>query len=325
MFENKEKPKITHKILKEEPGIVPEITNSFKEKLERDIPQMRRDLDTMAAQYSFMRDHYPEVFDNMTKKNPDLNGALDKAAFALNILGDHNFFLSNSAVREAIQNYNLGAHVINKVLATFFREEQESAEQKRVSAIHGELEVNENDFTAAEKKELRIFVKEMWDSLFPPSYTDRFVKWAADQSDLEGYQKILLAPANGIEGAVLGLVKLTEAKTYRDLSDGLKHAQGMSYKEWCDAFNALKFTYENVDTSDKIAPVISIICGISFLFGGIKTISGLSKLKSFTKLQPILAGTLLPARAATFYGNRAGKLIPAMTAFGVSLKYLPEN
>ncbi len=234
--------------------------------------------------------------------------------------------LSNEQLIQALNEYNLYAYQINSLLRRINQERKEGSENALISAAHGELPFNEAEFTDAQKKELRAFAQELWKELFPESGVDQFTKWASGQENLEGYQKILLAPANGIESAVAGFINLFNPKTYKELASSVESLSGLSYKDWCDLCRGLKFTYEQLPMTDKVAPVLSLICAIAFLMGGSGKIVEMAKKMGYsTKTVGAIRGAF-GARTFTHVLEPVGKAVPLGAMLGITLPYIkPEN
>lgn len=136
----------------------------------------------------------------------------------------------------------------------------------------------------------------------------------------------MLAPANGIEGVVVSFINMLDAQTYEDLYEGIETMAGMDYKDWCAAWHTLKFTYENMSTSDKIAPIISLLTGVVFLVGGTaKLFEIMNKLKypakTKTLVKNIIEGAVI-ARSGARPLKPLGEVLPVATIVGITLKYI---
>lgn len=286
------------------------------------LPAARKDLATLSEKLDQLRKNYPDEFQNIQRKHPSLSIALGEAQRTADFLNSDNKDLSDEDILKSIDAYNEYAKTMNQILRLMRNESAEAHEREIVAAANGELEFDENSLTPEQQAELRNLAMDLWEELFPPSYTDKFVKWTNGQKQLEGYQKILLAPANGIESVVGSVVSLLHPKTYTDLALAIQTTAGMSYKDWCATWKSLKFLYERLPMEDKIAPVLSLICGIAFLFGGAtKILQYLDKAKYSSKLKNVVKAALV-ARTVTHRFGEPARVLPLATIAGVSLKYI---
>ncbi|MBI2638548.1 hypothetical protein HYW83_03090 [Candidatus Peregrinibacteria bacterium] len=107
-----------------------------------------------------------------------------------------------------------------------------------------------------------------------------------------------------------------------DLARAIQTTAGMSYKDWCSTWKSLKFLYERLPMEDKVAPVLSLICGVAFLFGGAtKILQYLDKAKYSSKIKNVVKGALV-VRTVTHRFGETAKVLPLATITGLSLKYV---
>lgn len=66
--------------------------------------------------------------------------------------------------------------MVNQTLRLLRNESAEAQEREITAAANGELEFNETDLTPEQQVELKNLAMDLWEELFPPSYTDKFVK-----------------------------------------------------------------------------------------------------------------------------------------------------
>ena len=311
---------------KQLPVVSPEVRKHIAEKL----PEIREDITRLNKAFDALNENYPEILDGLVLKHPELT----KARLALNTclygLSYNQSNLTDQEILRYIDVYNRSASIINKIFLATKKEHAEKDQQLLAQALRGEIPFDENMLTPAEKQQLRQFAQDAWKEIFPDTHVDKLAKWvskqAFDQNELVGLQKIMLAPANGIEGAVVSFINLFHAKTYQDLSASINIMADMDVKDWCSSWQTLKFTYENLPTADKLAPVISVLTGMVFLFGGAsKLFEILDKLNYPAKTKVLLKG-LLKGVIATRTGIRPvsslGKVLPVATVVGVTLKYI---
>ena len=210
-FDESLKPETTEK-----PKELPQLSAEQIRAIQSRLPEVRQDITRLLGHFDDLRTNYPDEFAEVNRKHPKLATGVEGVRGLFDFLGEHNKGLSNEQLVQAMNEYNLYAHEINSVLQQIDREGKEGRESTLVQATHGELPFNEADFAPAQKEELRAFAQELWKELFPESGVDQFTKWATDQR-FRGYQN-LLAPANGIESAVMGFIALFEPKPTKELA-----------------------------------------------------------------------------------------------------------
>lgn len=311
----------------DKPLRVPTLTLEEKQKIIRLLPEVRQDLSDFKKNLAIVRKDHPEIWGEIKPRSQFMEYQLNAMNTIVDQLSSENKALRDSDLIQGVNEFNFIAREINNTIASVDRMTKENREKTMTAALRGELPFDENKLTAEEKKELQIFAQNLWNELFPNSNVDKFVLWATGRrptEDPEDYEKILLAPANGIEAAVAGMIELFNPQTYKDIYSMVKTTTGMSYNEWCASVKALKFSYEQLSTSSKIAPLLSFLCSFLFLFGGFKALTSLSKfsqLKCGTKVKAMLEA-FLATRAITHYGAEIGKTLPFSNMFGLSLRYI---
>ncbi|MFA6024103.1 MAG: hypothetical protein WC777_02720 [Candidatus Gracilibacteria bacterium] len=191
---------------------------------------------------------------------------------------------------ERVQKHELG--VLSSGLLAEILENEEEVEAV-MSAGKTAAEKIEEQFTEEQKEEIRAFAELLWHELFPETHVDRFTKWATGQKDLENYQEIILAPANGIEGVLSGVWDLAAhpIQSYEDMREAVQLVSGMSYEDFCSCVKVLKFMYREMDKKELVAPSISFIAGTLFIFGGA------------AKVSKLLGGRQLPAALVDLTGS----------------------
>jgi len=310
---------------KDKPKELPQLSLEELRAIQARLPEVRKDITRLLGHFDELRTNYPDEFAEVNRKHPNLATNVEATRGLFDYLGAHNEELPNEQLSQALNEYNLYAHQINSLLRRIEQERKEGRENTLVSAAHGELPFNETEFTDSVKQELRAFAQELWKELFPESGVDKFTNWATDQKDLEGYQKVLLAPANGIESAVMGFIALFEPKTYKELAASVESLSGLNYKDWCDLWRGLKFTYEQLPTTDKIAPVLSLICAIAFLMGGSGKIVQMAKKMGYsTKTVGAIQG-VFGARTFAHVLEPVGKAVPLGAMLGITLPYIKSG
>jgi hypothetical protein len=290
------KPKLENeKNLKEPP------TLSF-EKIQLNFLKAKQDANRLLKHFDNLMKNYPEVFTKLNHKYPNLEKHLTILKRFFDNFEKHN---DERLIMHELNTYNLYANKVNFLLNQINQEEKEYYEKTLTSAVYGEMPFNEIELTETEKRELHNFAEELWKEFFPESWINKSVetekrelhnfaeelwkeffpeswinksvKRATGQKELEWYQKFFLFPANGIESVVIGFINLFKPKTYKELIASIETISGLSYKDWCDLWRGLKFTYEKLSNTDKIAPVLSFIYAVVFLAGIPAQISKIAK------------------------------------------------
>ena len=287
------------------------------------IPEAREEIDRLIHYYNLLKTNYPQEFQNVEKNHPHLAKNIELAGKAIGFLGASNKSIDDNQLIDAVTHYNTVAQAINGTLSQLEEQEEEFEEDEFIQSALGKLPADEKKFTEEQKREIQRFAQDLMAELFPDSYSDKLVKWATDQKKLDGYQKILLAPANGIEGAVTGFIDLFNIKTYQELGSTLKTTFGMSYEDWCKMWKTIKFTYENLPMTDQIAPILSLLVAVTTLVGGSSRMIGLAKKLGYSsKLVTLAIETPFILRTATHVANPVGKATPISVMMGIVLPHL---
>lgn len=207
---------------------------------------------------------YPDELHNINKKHPSFFNNINQLSELLQILSKDNKSITKEQQSKAVEDYNSYAYQINNTLNKIKTEKKEFEENKINDAVNWELEfdeIKEEMYTEEQKEELKQFTKDLWEEFFPESNVDKFVKWTNNQDELEDYQKILIAPANWIENIIVWVASLFEMDTW----DNIWTLTDLEYEDWCDLWKTLSYSYENLSSTDKVAPIISLIFSIWFL------------------------------------------------------------
>lgn len=286
------------------------------------LPGARQHVGQILGQFHTLEQQYPEVFQNLSEKHPDFADRLSEAQSLLGYLDTHND-LTDQEILSLMDQYNEIAYGINRIVKTLHLETQEDRERMIQLAARGELPFDESRLTPAQKQELRRFSQDLFSELFPSSATDQLVTWTTGQKTLEGYQKVLLAPANGIEWVVKGFVDLLQPQTYRNFVSSIQALCGMSYEDWCSAWQTVRFAWEHLPATDKAAPIISLISSAAFLMGGVSNLTALAKAKGYSETTLNLMRGIAGTRSATFIMDPVAKVLPLSVMAGITLKYFP--
>ncbi len=126
------------------------------------------------------------------------------------------------------------------------------------------------------------------------SFVEFLVKDKTGQKNLEGYQKILIAPGNAIEGVVRFGISLFNKKTYADLLTSLKMIQDPKQREILGEI--IKKGWQNCTTAEKTAFIVEIAYSALFVY------KGLDKL---TKVLPAAKAAVLMDKLKRIRGFRS--------------------
>lgn len=307
-----------------------ESTPAIKQKIHLSIEAASRLLFHLKS----IEKNHPDVFKTIAGKYPSLGKNIEKIQGLTNMMQNKEGGINQKNLQECIENYNSLASMTNALLTRIKGDEQKKNEMQLVEMANGEIAFDETSVTPTEKQEMQRVAKEMYDMLFPESYTDRFVRWQTGETGkLTGANRIAAAPMNGIESAIKGVASIIDPETYTAAYEGIKAARSMSMEDFDGIIRAMKFTYENMSGTDKVAATIAFMTSFIMVFGGIskvkKSIDGIqmsSRIRNILNLGKmgrtgkigtvILSGEIRSAVAIAKYGP-----IAALT--GIALPYIP--
>lgn len=292
------------------------LTDAQMKLVHEQLPSMRASVEKVHEELHILEQNHPEVFERLQKKHPDFFVKL-KGAQAL-VDGIHG--LSDEEVEQQIVAYNASAKIINNFLTSFAHEEQERVERTAFAAARGELESGKlYDISPDEQRQMKQMAHDIWNELFPETYTDKYVRWVLDEKgELPAAAKIAAAPMNGIEGIARGVVGFFTPQTYVDMYHSVKTMSGMSAEDWGSLWKTAKFTYDNLSTTDKVAPVISFLTSLVFLTGSTAKIAEMAQKLGYSP-RLIRAGLSLGGTASDL--SKLDVMLPAATLVGVVLPY----
>lgn len=271
---------------------------------------------------------YPEEAEELRKKHPELMTNMSLLSAALIAVNDGlGEKIKNYDYEKAIKTYNGLATKINETFKNIQSEIQgtepkqtSSDEKEKLSKMmKGEIEFDEKSLTPEQKKELKKFADDIYDMLFPESYTDKFVKWSTGQKGkLGNIDRIAAAPMNGIESAVKGIISLLNPETYYEMYKSVRVMAGMSYEDWSALLQSVKIAYKQSSSTDKITPVISFLASLAMLGGGLSKLGKVAETMGYSKkiLVPIDA-LIMSKRLA-----HMGKFIHIGEIIGETLPYM---
>ncbi|MFT7183737.1 MAG: hypothetical protein ACI9QC_000059 [Oceanicoccus sp.] len=269
-------------------SIVPKGLALLSAGLERSEEVLRKTRKWIERLLAVFRGDMPEEVSTLHDSLLEKSSGLDEMIGGLGaLLKGEKIDSPNVDNENLLDQYNIRVRDFNEGLGAAQSNELETLQHGLLSEVlEGENEelvelgkkageVIEDMFTEEQKIEIREFADLIWEELFPESNVDKFAKWASGQTDLENYQEILLAPANGIEGVFSGVWDLVSSpiESYEDMVGAVDTLSGMSYADFCSCVKVMKFLYKNMDKDELVAPSISFIVGSLFIFGGASKVS----------------------------------------------------
>ncbi len=309
-----------------------EITPAQRAALEHHLPELKRDFADFKKNFkNFENDH--QEFWKKHANNAKIAGLMATIDSLLDQIDKNKNTVKDAYILQAIDEYNLHIQTLNRLIIQVDSDILEKTDKTLGAAMRGELPLEATPFTEADKKELREFMNALWEELFPQSNVEKFLLSATGRTksvQIDTYERYLIAPAEGIEAAVVGLLNLINPKSYRDFDDAVNRSYGMNYNQICAVLRSLKFVHSQMDTSREITAVISLLYSIIFLFGGTKILKASKVLNSASNLSvgpkvKAFIDTVIFARTATYQGGHIAKLLPVGAMIGLSLKTLQIN
>ena len=288
---------------------------------EDQITKIRKDAQKLESFKNSLYQNSPDELHNINKKYPTFFNKVNQVWDLLNIISEDNKSISDEDLKKNIEQYNSYAYEINIILNKIKVEKKEWEEKFINQAVNWEWEfdwIKENMYTKEDQEELKQFSKDLWEEFFPESNIDKFVRWVNNQEELEDYQKILLAPANWIENVIMWLASLVDVQT----QDNIAALSDLDYEDWSDLWKTLSYSYENLDTTDKITPLISFLFSIWFLIWWFSKIGQLAeKLNLSSKLVKTIKYSTTAANIQLSV-NSWTKVALIWTMAGITLPYI---
>ena len=288
---------------------------------EDQITKIRKDAQKLESFKNSLYQNSPDELHNINKKYPTFFNKVNQIWDLLNIISEDNKSISDEDLKKNIEQYNSYAYEINIILNKIKVEKKEWEEKFINQAVNWEWEfdwIKENMYTKEDQEELKQFSKDLWEEFFPESNIDKFVRWVNNQEELEDYQKILLAPANWIENVIMWLASLVDVQT----QDNIAALSDLDYEDWSDLWKTLSYSYENLDTTDKITPLISFLFSIWFLIWWFSKIGQLAeKLNLSSKLVKTIKYSTTAANIQLSV-NSWTKVALIWTMAGITLPYI---
>ncbi|MCX6734120.1 MAG: DUF1615 family protein [Candidatus Peregrinibacteria bacterium] len=298
------------------------------------LRKIRIELDDAAVAVKELMYHYhelerlhPEVIQSIQVKHPGFILSINRANNALKMAETHYGKLDGKALESVIEDYNQLARSVNFVVKKLGMEEKEEREMAMVNVKFGEVEIDEKELSPKEKEEVRRFAKDVYRSMFPESYTDKFVKWQTGQvGEMSDAEKLAAAPMNGIESVAKGVGNLVihPVDTIGGVGKGIWKVGELMLSETDRKaiINSGKLIWENTSTTDKIAPVVSFLAGAAMMAGGLSKLGQLAKSLGYSERVTILVGG-----GSRLFGNVAklGKPLMLGAMAGLVLPYIDHK
>jgi hypothetical protein len=303
---------------------VPEIDESERQELVIRFEQARIDFANAERNLEQLRTNFPDEFAQLEDLLPGFNNNLDEVRQVVN---SNLSTMSNDELINKIRTYNFFAQRFNALLGRLNNTPDQDPSHTVVELLdESNYRLIVETMTNEQKAELEEFVNQVMADVFPETYVAQFTRTASgalsgnydettgEYAPLEGYQNVLIAPANGIERVITGILNLANPETYRNLYNSASTVYNMTYSDFVNLWEVIKFSWENTSTVDKTAKLISIVSAVLFLGGLVGSISIPARLK------PVLDGVITLSINANLMRS-----IPAASLAGLSLNYIPTN
>ncbi|MDD2486741.1 MAG: hypothetical protein PHS92_00005 [Candidatus Gracilibacteria bacterium] len=174
-----------------------------------------------------------------------------------------------------------------------------------------------------EEKEINEFTKQMWQELFPETSVSKFVKKNSNKTELEDYQKILIAPGEGIEIALRGLASIINPETYKEFGSALTTINQIDKNDMRDMTRFLKQSFIELSNTDKVHHALVLLASILFIFGGYSKISSMiNGFKGSARVKNIMQSMITLKNA--HYTSNGATMLPIFAVSGMHLRYINE-
>lgn len=294
---------------------VPYVPNELKEQFFDQLPKIRRDVSQIKKHFEIFKISNPDLYDRIAKKHSAFFQHLESILLISGAIED----LSAQKLRDLIDYYNSHAHAVNTLLGKIALEDQQEQELLFMQESSAK-DLIERQLSMEEKRQLKQLAMDVWDELFPKTYTDKFVLYMLGKKGgrVTGASKIAAAPMNGIEGTLRGIVGLFNPQTYVQVAKSISVITKMSMKDWGNIYLGAKKIYENISTEDKIAPIISLITSLVFLVGGTTKLSEIAKKMGYSQRIIKTALALRTIGKITSFS----RVLPTAAITGIVLPYI---
>ena len=246
---------------------VPQLSEQQRKTLIKNMPVYYEDFKAFRNAYLGLAQTRPEVFRVIQFRIPRIQEKLDILNSILK--EDRLSTMKEQELVDMVNSYNDIAKIINITIVNGLNEEDEKRFNERIARL-----------SIQEREDARIFAEILWNELFPESSVSKTVRYYTGQEKLDDIQKVLIAPANGIEGAISAFISLFNLSTYQEFGITVRALSGMSSDEWMKAVTGLKQLYSKMSGADQASIAIIFISWVVTLFGGISKMLALTKIAS---------------------------------------------
>lgn len=281
--------------LKIDPANKQKLWEAIEEQVDIEVGTMRNDLNRMAESHigdlmSELANKQVQVATMIQAMNTNLGAQLQEALDWGVITDDEVDELAanaemllpievrglTKAEREALgkQESDLSrmiAEAPNALVRTFSKEGRQETREFYMGPE--DLEIPEED------------VKAIREALLPETNIDKTVKLLTGQKELEGYQKVLLTPANAIEGVAKGFLNMPETlATLKKMGEDMMHDESLA-KMGIDAQIVLRVIDQYFSAAEKVAFVGQFLAEGAI---GVGVASMAAKLEKFPQVARIM-------------------------------------
>lgn len=278
----------------------------------------RNEAERALRQLDVLRRDYPDFFKRLNEKYPKIGDTI----FKIETLGRTSIMINDPNKTAAlIRDYQFLSGELNHALNRTNQgmAEEQSNRYAQAGSID-DFELNPEEFTEADKQEIKALAEELWKEMFPTTYVDKFAMWMTDMDHIDQKNKWALAPANGVEMSIRSMIGLLNPETYREMVSTVGYLKDMSYEDWKDAMEMLSLAYSELSSEDKLSAVITVLSGIIFFCGGMAGVmSKINKLSCADKLKKVLYTSEMLYTASR--SSQAMKPLPAMVLGKVTIDF----
>jgi hypothetical protein len=173
-----------------------------------------------------------------------------------------------------------------RAILTLVRTWKNGITDQDVAIMNGALlTLQQSESIESVRKELLLASKEIYQVIFPETWTEKLVKFYTEQSKLDWYQQILIAPAKWIERWVWWLISFLNPKTYDELKAATRYMSGISFAEMCKILELMQLQFTKLEKTQQASLGIEFIVSALTLYGVVGSIwQVLWKFKNLAKI-----------------------------------------
>jgi hypothetical protein len=261
---------------------LPQLNESNRDELEIRIVQARADIADFNRNFAQLKVNFPVEVEQIESAFPGLIDTITE----LNRGVDQEFnALSNDEIIRRIQRYNLMIDIINSVFNNLLNPVVGDVTQTVDALLEtGQYSGIASNMSEEQRVALESYTQSVMESMFPEStvsrvvrgisgeYTDSFDRETGEYAELAGWQRIAIAPAEGIERIVTGIAQFADIETYGEIQRGLATLPNITGTDIVNIFRLLHSAWEHSSGIDKAAKLIAIASACVFLAGLIGTV-----------------------------------------------------